>query len=1445
MSLPIPPEAPDPKHGAGPAGDVVHAAEELVERAVTAAERSLARRVGERGLRALLWTLRLTWMLIVLAYFAFGSTVLLTRYYLLPHIDEWRTQIESAATAALHARVSVGRIEADWQGLRPRLRLSDVVLTDANGATVLALPQVEVVVGWTSVIALRPHTHLLTVFSPQVEVRRLRDRRFTVAGLLIDPHAPQTDTAFLDWVLAQHDIQVRDARVHFVDELAGAPQEASSREPESAAAPEAPAPSALEAAALDFTEVNFVLRRSLGGHRFAVQLRPPAQLSGLVDLRGEFSHPWNEPTSRMAAWSGRVFVQFEYADLARIDDLTHLVPEPAQIQRASGALRAWIDFSALQVTRLRADVALTDVAARLRPDLQPLRLDRVQGRITQTLRSSDTGQTQELELAGLRLEGPDELRLPPTDLLFRNTRLYRPDPSGATEYSRLEASHIVLSDWSRLAAQLPLPVDWLTTIERTAARGTLDDLRAAWDGPQTPPRAFALRARFAQLGFVVDSHRAASESDREAPAASDSGDAQTAPAPRRYEFTNLAGAIDFDQNAGSLRLDSSKAQLHLPFLYEEAPVALDTLSARVRWSGGAASSLNIDVDSLVAANDDLEVSAAGSWRAAGTAPPRLDVSGRVGRAKVNAVPRYLPAVVPASVRNWLQGALVDGRVSEATFYLRGDPKHFPFVDPSQGEFHVGVRVIDGKLDIVPAQPEQSNASQPGQSQGVQRWPLLAGIDADVNFDRNRLAINARRAKAYGYELSGITVRLPQLDRPGQHLLIEGQGAGSLGEMLRYVGDSPVNVWTGGWLASAQASGPARLQMKLEIPLDRAADTTVAGRVHFQSDNLVLRPDVAPFSAVSGELGFTQRGVQLSGITAGFLGGEVLVNGDTGPDGTVVIEGNGKATPQGISARPQTPAALGRLLDHTRGVLRYDAKVSVHDRNFDVRIDSDLVGLAADLPEPFGKAAAEPRALHVESVPLPGSLPQRDTQRASLGNALKAEIRRVADPNGAMRVERGVIAVGAMATVPDAGLLLLIDQPRLDVDRWQQLLGVDSNAPGSAPVPTAGSALVSPPGSAVQSRPAYGLDAIDLVTVHAGTLTLDNKSISNVSLSARRDPEQGWHIDIDSDQASGTLQWTGGTAAAPGRLTARLVKLTIPEGEKKEVTQLLEKPPTQFPALDIVADQFELGASNFGQLQVQAQNTGAAGVETWHLENLRISNRDGTLTAHGDWQPQTNSGSRKMFLHVDLAYDNAGELLGRFGLPGTIKNGKGKINGELAWVGSPFAIDYPSLTGKIHMATEKGQFLKVDTGAGRLLSVLSLQSLLHHVTGDFRDVFAQGFAFDTLSADASINDGVLTTDNFIMKGVNAVVRIKGSADLSAETQDLEVVVIPEINAGTASLAYALINPAIGLGTFVANFLLRKPLSAAFTNIYEVTGSWSDPKVERVKAESGAANTRPAS
>jgi len=105
----------------------------------------------------------------------------------------------------------------------------------------------------------------------------------------------------------------------------------------------------------------------------------------------------------------------------------------------------------------------------------------------------------------------------------------------------------------------------------------------------------------------------------------------------------------------------------------------------------------------------------------------------------------------------------------------------------------------------------------------------------------------------------------------------------------------------------------------------------------------------------------------------------------------------------------------------------------------------------------------------------------------------------------------------------------------------------------------------------------------------------------------------------------------------------------------------------------------------------------------------------------------------------------------------------------------------------------------------------------------------------VTGDVTIADGVASTNNLRMRGVQAAVLMEGSADIARETQDLRVLVVPEINAGTATLAYAVINPAIGLGAFAAQWFLRRPLMAANTREFHVQGSWADPKVERVERQ----------
>ncbi len=166
------------------------------------------------------------------------------------------------------------------------------------------------------------------------------------------------------------------------------------------------------------------------------------------------------------------------------------------------------------------------------------------------------------------------------------------------------------------------------------------------------------------------------------------------------------------------------------------------------------------------------------------------------------------------------------------------------------------------------------------------------------------------------------------------------------------------------------------------------------------------------------------------------------------------------------------------------------------------------------------------------------------------------------------------------------------------------------------------------------------------------------------------------------------------------------------------------------------------------------------------------------------------------------------------------------------MGSPLKIDYPSLQGGFSVNVQAGQFLQAEPGIAKLLGVLSLQALPRRLTLDFRDVFSQGFRFDFLRGDVTVANGLAYTNNLQMKGVNAAVLMEGSADIARETQDLKVVVVPELNAGTATLIATVINPAVGLGSFLAQLFLQRPLIESATQEFHVDGSWSDPQVRKV-------------
>jgi uncharacterized protein YhdP len=472
----------------------------------------------------------------------------------------------------------------------------------------------------------------------------------------------------------------------------------------------------------------------------------------------------------------------------------------------------------------------------------------------------------------------------------------------------------------------------------------------------------------------------------------------------------------------------------------------------------------------------------------------------------------------------------------------------------------------------------------------------------------------------------------------------------------------------------------------------------------------------------------------------------------------------------------------------------------------VRIESNLVGIASSLPPPFNKTTLAPLALRIERKP--GADVNRDQLGVTLGNTLTATLWRQKQGE-VMALERGVVAIGETAPPPERGLLVVAKLDKFDLDFWRGLLPLSANGAASTGTPANGNAAVP---------------ALPPMTfrVKADEATAYGYQFANLAVNATKDGDN-WGAQLSSRDVNGSLSWRG---QGGGRLVARLKQLSMTAsttatsgGAGDQLNELL-------PGLDIEVEQFNLRGKDFGKVKVNADNRDGQ----WDAK-LEIDNPDGNLTGSGTWRRRPRAPDTQ--LQFKLIAKSIDKLLTRLGYPDAVRRGTATMEGTVAWNATPFSIDFPSLSGNLKFEARGGQFNKLEPGAGRLLGILSLQSLPRRLTLDFRDVFSDGFAFDSIAGTAKMTHGVAATQDLKIFGPSAKILMTGQANLVAETQDLRVRVQPAVGESLA-VGAMLANPAAGAIAWLAQKILRDPLDQAFSFEYSVTGPWADPKVEKISA-----------
>ena len=1291
------------------------------------------------------WFSRLAIRLATVALVAFAILLSLLRFVVLPQIENYRGDLEHALSAALHLPVLIGGVSGRMEGIRPRLELRNLTLKDASGRPALSLDHVVGVVGWTSLLHWSPLFYLLEIDAPALAIRRDTQGNVYVAGLPLkeDISGPDLST----WLLNQHAVTIRDARLTWTDERR-------------------------KAAPLTLDHLNLQLEKSIVGHRFGFTALPPQALAAKIDLRGRFS---GDSVNEIDQWEGALYGQLAYVDLAAWEAW---VDYPVELPRGRGAVTVWLDFKGSRPTAVTADVSLADVQVRLAPGLAMLPLRQLNGRIS----FRETKNDIELSTRQLSLATADGVDMPPTDL-----HLTRGDNGGEFKVNTLDFHAL-----AALAGHLPLPASLRQQLLEYAPSGSLQAFDLRWRGAQWPFAHYDISGQFDKLAF------------------SSVG--------RQPGFSGLSGSIEGDEDSGKLQLKGREATLTLPKVFHQ-PLSFDTLDASLRWKKQHS---EFELANAHFRNADAEGTASGAFHTRDQGLGDIDLDANLTRAEATAVWRYMPLQAGEDVGPFLHAGLKQGKVTSATLKLKGDLDKFPFAGHS-GVFRIHGVFHDAALRY------------------ADHWPQIDNVDGELDFDGPTMTISARDARILGVQAGPTKAVLPDLASLDEQLLVEGKAAGATSGFLKFIEASPVGEQIDHMTEDMTASGNGELNLKLTLPLRHLDRSQVNGNFRFDDNRLLLDPDMPALEEVRGTLNFSAESLGAKGVTATMFGLPMKVDLKTTSDGSVLATASGDV---GVAQLRKLYAYAG--LKNLMGSAHWTGTVSARKKSAEIRISSDLVGLSSSLPEPFAKQAKEAmpllferKALDVKTTTKKArDVVQRQSTELGIGRALRAQLI-YHDDDGRSVFERGLISVGDVAArVPEHGLGVAVFQPRINLDEWRRLVADGEDKPGTAKTAAASTNVDS---NLTPNR-------IDL---RSAEMLLMGRSLHDAKIAITR-PADSWVADINSREIAARLEWTGGDAA---KLSGRISKFVMPEAAAANVAPANAAPVEalkELPNLDLTLDHLALNGHDYGELHLSAENKGG----DWNAK-YSVKNDDGALDGQGRWRlssapaatttavstqtavpapplmPSTSDTQMDFTLHAR----SIERFLNRVGYPNTVKRGNADLNGHLGWKGAPHEFDFASLNGQLAVDAHDGQFNKLEPGVGRLLGVLSLQSIPRRLTLDFRDVFSEGLAFDVLKGKVTVTNGVMDTQNMEIRGPAAKVQMAGSVDLMKETQDLKVRVQPKLGE-SVSTGVLLVNPAVGATAWVFNKLFGNPLDSAFAYDFAVTGSWADPKVEKIGAQSGA-------
>lgn len=846
---------------------------------------------------------------------------------------------------------------------------------------------------------------------------------------------------------------------------------------------------------------------------------------------------------------------------------------------------------------------------------------------------------------------------------------------------------------------------------------------------------------------------------------------------------NIAGVVQYEPKNGRLELDSEQVHFQTKGFPKQF---FSVVNGAVEWQQQESGLYDVALERLELSKSDLALSIKGNLTGVGPNESGyrdllVDFSGREAQ-------QWLPWIptkgLRPEMRDWLKNDIKRIGLISGTMIIKGKASDFPF-DNTPGEFTIKSNWSDTDLRIVSG------------------FPFIQDVDIQLEINKRALKASLPNASMSGVPIQDLRVSIDDIGKDREVLIMDGKlsdDAEKIMTMMRTtsLGKDPA-------FNTFNIQGPLTLNLHFAIPLypDKVGPL-VQGEALFENNAVTLAQkntveDLA-LNHLQGKLQFSEKGFLPTTLQASFYGSplSIQVKPLDKSAGTDLVF-TGMLNMDTLKNHFNNP-----LIHHFNGDFAADLHVILDKSNKldKLQLQSTLQGLSIELPKPFGKAAND-------NTPFTMEVFFKKTQlnvQAKLAQSLRTDLN-FKPLKDSWQFDAGILRIGNTHAAGEkpSGLQVVGTIPIVDVEEWHQLL-------------------------ADLSRGKSTVDwtaIIGNINVRIKKLIWLKQTIEDLSLELSPVKPPQWSIVLTQKHIDAHLLWNPVTTSLSGYFT----RLYLTPA-KTAFMNSNNVAPADIPNLNLRVDNLRYGDLKLGNITFNTKKS----KDGMNIGYCKMEGPGYVLQAEGQWQGKGNKQTSN--LNMTLGFNKLSKTLENWNITPAVDASRGQAAIKMSWPAALYDFSWSKTDGQLNLVLKKGRItdLSKETeqklGLGKLLSILSLQTIPRRLTLDFSDLAGKGYSFDIFKGNFQMKKGVLHTEDSFIDGPVAYASMKGNLDLVQRLYDVELKVSPHIIASLPVVATIAGGPIAGVATLVAGKIINDGMQQISGYTYRVTGPWSQPVVQQI-------------